>query len=407
VGNTGLPSKFDELRRRAEEMLHERGERDAQSHGTDIFSLIHELEVHQVELQMQNEELRQARLELEKSRKEYADLYELAPIGYVTVNKKGTIVHANLMASEILRIPKKELINRGFSNFVHYEDHKAYFSLALEIARGKVTESLGEIKLLRNKSAPFYAQVEIAPSRNGSGQVTGSLIAFVDISERKRAEEELRAIPSKLIESQEKERKRLASELHDSIGQTLSALKFRIEHIIDMLRRGKAEDAAKLAEEFIPIMQRSIDETRAIYMGLRPLELEEFGVIAALFWYREEMLRLYPERHIETHISVEESQIPKHLAVPIFRVAQEALNNIAKHSRAEWVDLSLSFNGDTIELVLSDDGVGMDVDKILHSMIAKSLGMIGMRERAEMFGGDLSIESTLGEGTRVRAYWPV
>lgn len=225
--------------------------------------------------------------------------------------------------------------------------------------------------------------------------------------QRRRSEEELRAIPSKLIESQEKERKRLASELHDSIGQTLSALKFRVEHIIDTLRRGKTEDGVKAAENFIPVLQRSIDETRAIYMGLRPLQLEEFGVVAALLWYREEMLRLYPERHIETYISVEEGQIPERLAVPIFRVAQEALNNVAKHSRAEWVDLSLALNGDAIELVVADDGKGMDVERIIQSTTAKSLGLIGMRERTEMFGGGLCIESTLGKGTTVRAYWPV
>lgn len=226
-------------------------------------------------------------------------------------------------------------------------------------------------------------------------------------AELESANEELRGVPSKLIEAQEEERKRLSSELHDSIGQTLAALKFRTEFILKTLQDGKIETARRAIEDLVPTIQRSIEETRAIYMGLRPKVLEDFGVIAALRWFRDELLTLYPEMHIEIDIGIEEQEIPRNLVVPIFRIAQEALNNVSKHSRAEWVDLSLSLTENGIELVVSDDGIGMKVNQILLSSTAKSLGLMGMRERVEMFGGSFFIDSAPGEGTTVRACWPV
>jgi PAS domain S-box-containing protein len=224
--------------------------------------------------------------------------------------------------------------------------------------------------------------------------------------ELEKANARLRQIPSQLIDAQEEERKRLASELHDSIGQTLAALKFRMEFVNNTLRNGEVEKALRLTEEFIPAIQRSIDETRAIYMGLRPKVLEDFGVIAALFWYREGLLNLNPETHIEIEISIDASEIPQEIVIPIFRIAQEALNNATKHSESEWVDVRLVKNGAQIELVVSDDGVGMDVHQILQNSTARSLGLTSMKERAEITGGKFTIESTPGEGTTIRVFWP-
>lgn len=220
------------------------------------------------------------------------------------------------------------------------------------------------------------------------------------------AYEKLRSIPSRLIEAQEEERRRLAAELHDSIGQTLAALKFRIEHILAIFRERRTKEALRLAEELIPILQRSMDEARSIYMGLRPKVLEDFGAVAALRWYRDELINLYPELHIEMDMRIEESEIPDNLVVPIFRIAQEALNNVCKHSRTEWADVRLAINAGTIDLEISDDGIGMDLDYIMESSSAKSLGLIGMRERVDLTGGEFTIKSVSGEGTTVRARWP-
>ena len=135
--------------------------------------------------------------------------------------------------------------------------------------------------------------------------------------------------------------------------------------------------------------------------------LDNVGLLATLEWLRQECMKLYPERHIELEAGIAEEEIPENLRVNIFRIAQEALNNIAKHSRAEWVDISLSKNGGGIDLVVSDDGVGMDLDIIMQTVTASGLGLTSMRERAELTGGKFSIDATPGEGTTIRACWPI
>ncbi|MGC8495199.1 MAG: sensor histidine kinase, partial [Syntrophobacteraceae bacterium] len=207
--------------------------------------------------------------------------------------------------------------------------------------------------------------------------------------------------------AQEEERKRLASELHDSIGQTLAALKFWVEIILKHKDAGDGIAALNHLEQFVPVLQRSIEETRSIYMGLRPPMLDDVGLLATLEWLRQECMKLYPERHIELEYGIAEEAIPKNLKANIFRITQEALNNIARHSKAEWVDISLTKNGAGIELAVSDDGVGMDMDLIFHIRTARSLGLTGMRERTELTGGSFSIESAPGEGTTIRAHWPI
>jgi len=278
----------------------------------------------------------------------------------------------------------------------------------------------------------IWLRTSKVPLFDVKGQIKGVLGTYEDITVHKRAEEalqkahdelelrvkertaalekaneELQQIPSKLIAVQEEERKRLASELHDSIGQTLAAVKFWVEMALKFKDAGDGNAALNHLEQFVPILQRSIEETRSIYMGLRPTMLDSKGLLATLEWLRQECMKLYPERHIELEAGIAEEAIPKNLKVNIFRIAQEALNNIAKHSKAEWVDISLSKDGNGIELVVSDDGVGMDLDIIMQTSTATSLGLTSMRERAELTGGSFSIESTPGEGTTIRASWPI
>jgi signal transduction histidine kinase len=211
-------------------------------------------------------------------------------------------------------------------------------------------------------------------------------------------------IPSRLIAAQEKERKRIGGELHDSIGQTLAALKYWVEMILLERDQGKFELALSRLEQFVPSLQRSIEETRAIYMGLRPTMLETLGVISTLTWFCREFQRIYPAHHIELSIGLAEDDIPEPLKIVIFRITQEALNNIAKHSRAEWVDITLGKGGTGIELSVADDGAGFG--ETGPQAEGRTLGLTGMRERAEATGGTLSIRSKPGEGTTIQCIWP-
>jgi signal transduction histidine kinase len=141
-------------------------------------------------------------------------------------------------------------------------------------------------------------------------------------------------------------------------------------------------------------------------MGLKPTMIDELGIIATLPWMRREFHRLYPEHHIELAITLEEKEIPAELKVVIFRITQEALNNIARHSKAEWVDVILAGAENRIELTIADNGTGFDPHEDLSAEFGRGMGLTGMRERAEFTGGSFSLSSTPGEGTTIRVSWP-
>jgi len=193
-------SMFEELRQKAEEMLRHNESSFAYS-GLDILPLIHELEVHQIELQLQNEELNRARGELEEARQSYSDLYNYAPAGYVSIAGNGIIDRVNFMAEELLRTNRKELIGRAFSQWIHPVDQAEYFGMIRLSDGSEARKRTGEIRVLRLKTVPFHARVEISPSLDGSGAVNGWFIVFVDISESKEAEAQLKHYAEQLEHS--------------------------------------------------------------------------------------------------------------------------------------------------------------------------------------------------------------
>lgn len=291
---------------------------------------------------------------------------------------------------------------------------------------GKLVE--GDVKSSFGGVERFYHTITTA-IRDGD-QTKGILGVNIDIAERKRMEDELRKsrdelelrvrertaelekanqelrqIPSKLISVQEEERKRLASELHDGIGQTLVAVKLGIEMALLAKNENQIRDALERLQLVAPTLQNVIKEIRNIYTGLRPMLLDDLGLISTLHWFCREFEKLHPDCTINLQTTVEDENIPTDLKVVIFRIAQEALNNVARHSNAERVDILLSEERNGIELTVSDSGVGMNLDRILQSGAARGLGFTTMKERAETTGGSFSIVSSSGQGTTVRAFW--
>ena len=386
------------------------------------------------------EELHKAKEEAERRARELEALMDAVPaLIWVARDTECLSMTGNRAVYEFLGMP----YGANVSKTAHETERPVHFR-ALRNGREILLDELPMQRAAKGEGMQDY-ELEYAfddgasritlgnttPLYDAAGHVYGAIAAFVDITERKLMEEELRKsreelelrvqertaelesanknlrqVPSLLIEAQENERNRLAMELHDSIGQTIAALKFRIEHVIITLERHESALALHSLREFIPILQRSLDETRAIYMGLKPIILSDHGVLSTLQWHRKELLRLYPDQHIELETSIGEEDIPEVLKTPIFRIVQEALNNSHKHSKAEWVDVRIALNDGAIELEISDDGVGMDLDYILESLTAKSLGLVGMRERVELTGGAFTIESTPGEGTTIFCVWP-
>jgi signal transduction histidine kinase len=219
--------------------------------------------------------------------------------------------------------------------------------------------------------------------------------------------EQLRLLSSQLLATQEEERRRIARELHDSIGQSLAAIKFNVENILNDIHKEQVGGMVNSLERIIPVVQNAIEEARRIYTGLRPSCLDDLGIIATISWFCREFQKTYTNIWIEQQIDIEEEDIPEPLKIVIFRIVQEALNNIARHSEAELINLFFVRKDGHIQLTIEDNGNGFDLDspptKADHE---KGLGITGMEERTKLAGGIFRIESVIGEGTTIHTSWP-
>ncbi|MBC8434153.1 MAG: PAS domain S-box protein [Desulfobacterales bacterium] len=248
-----------------------------------------------------------------------------------------------------------------------------------------------------------------------NGQIEYVSGVFFDINESKRTEEalqksekELRILSSQLLSAEEAERKRIARELHDGIGQALSAIKFSVENTLEELRKEAVYSKFESLESIIPLTQKTIEEVRRIVRDLRPSILDDLGILATIAWFCREFESIYSTIRVEKEITVNEHEIPATLKTVIYRIMQEAFNNAAKYSQADLIRFYLKKTGDKIELTINDTGQGFDIEETVydkHSM--RGFGLASMKERAELSGGSFTIKSAKGAGTNIQAIWPV
>jgi len=234
-----------------------------------------------------------------------------------------------------------------------------------------------------------------------------------EIRQRQQSEEALhksekaqRLLSSQLLTAQENERRRIAQDIHDNVSQTLVAMKFRIENALKDFDAYRDRD--DLSNMLVPVIQDAIDEVRDIYMRLRPSILDDLGLLATLSWLWRDFQAANPDIEIKSDLDIEDSDLPEKLKVVIFRVVQEALDNIARHSEAGHVDVSLRRQGGNVDLTVQDDGIGLNLEEVLTvDDSLRGMGLSGMLERTELLGGTLRIEGEKGKGTRILASWPV
>jgi signal transduction histidine kinase len=218
-------------------------------------------------------------------------------------------------------------------------------------------------------------------------------------------EKRLEDLSARLLKAHEEERKRIAGELHDTIGSCLAGIKFKVEKALQEIGK-PGTGAADSLNTIIPVVQESIEECRRIQMDLRPPILDDLGLLATLSWFCRRFQTIYSEIQIEKEVEIEEGEIPNALKTVIFRVTQEAMNNIAKHSKADLVRLSLRKLNGRIELTIHDNGQGFSPEKAIALEAKKrGLGLSSMKERVNLSGGSFDIESAEGKGTVIDASW--
>jgi signal transduction histidine kinase len=228
--------------------------------------------------------------------------------------------------------------------------------------------------------------------------------------ERQRKERQIRYLSQQLLIATEAESKRIAHEIHDQCGQTLTALQFGLQTLKKQI---PAKDASSLAQtdKLVQVVAQLSDELRDLTTRLRPVVLDQVGLIAALTWQIETFQKNFPGINITARLirkSDLAGKFSSNVEDAIFRICQEALTNIARHASATVVLLYLTLEGRRMELKIEDNGVGFELDRCLEQEDGKcGFGLLGMRERALMGEGRFNISTAPGQGTSILASFPL
>ncbi|MDO9528176.1 MAG: PAS domain S-box protein [Syntrophales bacterium] len=365
---------------------------------------------------------------LRESERRLTDIINFLPDATFAVNHKGKVIAWNRAIEEMTGVKAEDMLDKGdyeyalpfygvrrpmLIDLILFPDEtteKKYFFAHKEkdvlIAEGAVPSIKGQKKYLWGKASPIY---------DHSGNVVGAIESVRDVTERKKAEyalreseEQLRFLSSQLLTAQEDERKRIAQDLHDSIGQILTTVKFGLESAVNLMSQDTTLHDVKALEPLIPITQNGIEEVRRICTDLWPSILDDLGILAAISSFCREFQKICSDIHIEKEIDIQEHDVPDDLKIVIYRILQESVNNIAKHSNADRVRCSLRKTEGIIELTIEDNGKGFNMKDILYENGSRrGLGLASMKERTGLSGGSFDIESSRQVGTTVRASWRV
>ena len=220
--------------------------------------------------------------------------------------------------------------------------------------------------------------------------------------------EKLRVLSTQMLTAKEDKRKRISRELHDTIGQSLSAVKFTVENVLQELEEEGSGKRVQTLESTVRMVQGAVEEVRRIQKNLRPPTLDDLGLLATISWFCREFEGVYSDIRIEREIHLEEEDVPGPLKIVIYRVMQEALNNVAKHSGTTAVHLALRQNDGRIEMEIRDNGVGFNPDEVFsRTDPERGFGLFSMKERTELSEGRFSVEAAEGTGTKILASWPI
>jgi PAS domain S-box-containing protein len=340
----------------------------------------------------------------EEARAQLALIVESSDDAIIGKTLDGTILSWNSGAENIYGYAAAEAIGRSVSIVVPLEQRDEVYRHLERIRKG---ESISHYETLgkRKDGKTINVSLTISPIKDAQDQIVGVSTIARDVTLSKQAEKELKTFSRRLIEAQEAERQSIARELHDEIGQILTAVRINLQ---SFQRAGGADQNSHRLDESIAVVDDALGRVSELSLELRPALLDDLGLETALHWYVDR----YAQRTgilAEVLNGFEEGgRLPRELETACFRIAQEALTNIARHAQAGSVSVQLERLRERMLLTVMDDGIGFDVDVLRkNALAAAALGLRGMEERALAVGGQLEIDSGPGRGTIVRASFPL
>jgi PAS domain S-box-containing protein len=340
----------------------------------------------------------------EEARAQLALIVESSDDAIIGKTLDGTILSWNSGAENIYGYAAAEAIGRSVNIVVPLEQRDAVHRHLERIRKG---ESISHYETLgkRKDGKVINVSLTISPIKDAQDQIVGVSTIARDVTLSKQAEKELKTFSRRLIEAQEAERQSIARELHDEIGQILTAVRINLQ---SFQRAAGADQNSPRLDESIAVVDDALGRVSELSLELRPALLDDLGLETALHWYVDR----YAQRTgilAEVLNGFEEGgRLPRELETACFRIAQEALTNIARHAQAGSVSVQLERFRERMLLTVMDDGIGFDVDVLRkNALAAAALGLRGMEERALAVGGQLEIDSGPGRGTIVRASFPL
>ncbi|MDA3926594.1 MAG: response regulator [Kiritimatiellae bacterium] len=403
-----------------------------------------ELRQLQIELEMQNDKLRNGRDDMESLLAKYTDLYDFAPVGYFSLDARGRIMEANLTGTRLLGLARSELLNQNLSRIIIPESRPDFLSFLERVFACPESQSC-VAALVKEDGTVFWATFRGTSAFSTKTPHNRCRVAVSDITALKLAEEaqrnlddmaltnqalqdeiiqrkaveedlrqseqqtrllmeQLRLLSRRILTVQEEERKRISRELHDEITQTLIGINVHLETLSWEAAINPKELQKKIARTQ-KLVEKSVDIAHQFAQELRPTVLDDLGLIPALHAFMKNFMKETGIRvTLNAFAGAEKLSSEKRTA--LYRVAQEALTNVARHARASRAEVSIRKLPDAVHMQIKDNGQSFEVDQILTTHAHGRLGLLGMRERVEMVGGTFSIESSPGSGTTIHAQIP-
>jgi PAS domain S-box-containing protein len=357
----------------------------------DRLALLHEISVYQEELIAQNEALVGAQSTLEDTRDRFIELYDLAPNGYLTLDEHGVIRQCNLTTAVLFGRSKQALEGVPLFGFVEAGDRPLYLDF-LRRSSGASHSSVEVELTLLTADGPRSVQLLCRPRQSGSSPEY--LTSLIDVTDRKalqgerdRMAREHAALAGRVISVQDDERMRIARNLHDDIGQEVTALRLMLE----LLANETASPAVVAGVARVQRALESLDQRLHFVAGeLRPAALD-LGIAVALEHFVRQWSSTFGVPVTFSASGFGPGALPSEVETHIYRIAQEALNNVSKHADASKVSVRLERRGQGFTLSIQDDGHGFDQRAARRG--ESGLGLAGMRERAQLIDGHLEVES--------------
>ncbi|MDD5475591.1 MAG: PAS domain S-box protein, partial [Syntrophales bacterium] len=350
---------------------------------------------------------KQAEMALVRERDFAESLIETAPALVLVLDAKGRIVRFNPYMEDALGYPLEEVRGKDWTET--FIDEREWPEAVQSFQNALSEKQSGELTntVYTREGAKRIVNWYSKTLRGSDGALVGLLIVGQDVTEAKEAErkisenyERMRLMSSELARTEERERQQLATELHDRIGQTMAVAKMKLEAI---QKEAEVWGLSEPLEEILEIVDQLIRDTRSLTFDLSPPVLYILGLSAALEWLAEQYQEKYGLKVTFKKQGKRPVDLDKDRAFVLFRCAQELLINVTKHAKAKNAVLSLKRNGKKTEILVEDDGIGIDANFIKAPKDwSKGFGLFSIRERLSFLGGRFSIESPLEGGTRIR-----